>query len=119
VFLADGDQDLCDLYRLYFSRSGWRVETSGDGIECLAQLRQSTPQVLILDLQLLWGGADGLLSVMRDNAALAEIPVILTSTDTLPDAYSSLTSPPVVQALGKPFSLTVLLEAARAQLLKE
>ena len=90
-----------------------------DGLECLARLRQETPQVLVLDLQLLWGGADGLLAVMRDHPVWAEVPVILTSTDFLPDGDSSFASPPVVQALAKPFSLAELLESARAQLPKD
>lgn len=119
VFAADGDQDLNDLYRLFFMRHGWRVEVCSDGLECLARLRRETPQVLVLDLQLLWGGADGLLAVMRDHPVWSEVPVILTSTDVLPDGASSFASPPVVQALAKPFSLSQLLDSARAQLQKD
>ncbi len=110
VLVADADSDLCDLYRLFFSRHGWQVRSSGGGVECLAQLRQASPRFLILDMQLLWGGADGLLEVMRDDPELASVPVVLTSTAAFPESLSGQASPPVVQALGKPFSLTALLE---------
>src|SRR6516225_996430 len=114
VLIADADRELCDLYRRFFSRHGWQVRTSGAGLECLTQLRQCSPQLLILDLQLPWGGADGLLAVMRDDPGLARVPVILTSTGASPEALSGLVSSPVVQALWKPFSLTALLEIVRS-----
>ncbi len=110
VLIADADQELCGLYRRFFSHHGWQVRTSGGGLECLAQLRQCSPHLLMLDRQLAWGGADGVLAVMRDDPCLARIPVILTSTDASAEALSDLVSPPVVQALWKPFSMKALLE---------
>jgi CheY-like chemotaxis protein len=113
VHIADADGELRDLFRRFFSHHGWQVRASGGGVECLAQLRQASPQLLILDLALTWGGADGLLAVMRDDPGLARIPVVLTSAEASPEALSVLVSPPVVQALWKPFSLTALLEIVR------
>jgi DNA-binding NtrC family response regulator len=110
VVIADADRDQCDLYRQFFSYHSYQVHTSGGGFECLAQLRQFSPHLLILDLRLPWGGADGVLAVMRDDFCLARVPVVLTSTEASPEALSGLVSPPVVQALWKPFSLTALLE---------
>jgi DNA-binding response OmpR family regulator len=109
VLVADADTEMCDLYRRFFAYHGWQVRTSGGGFECMAQLRQFSPHLLILDLQLPWGGADGVLAVMRDEASLV-VPVILTSIEASSDAPPDLLSPPVVQALWKPFSLTNLLE---------
>ncbi|MBI3461505.1 MAG: response regulator [Planctomycetes bacterium] len=116
ILIADVDRELCELYRQFFSHHAWQVQTSGGGLECLARLRQSSPHVLILDLQLPWGGADGLLAVMRGDPSLAHIPVILTSTEAPLEGLSGLVSPPVVQALWKPFSLTALLEIVRSGL---
>jgi two-component system phosphate regulon response regulator PhoB len=116
VLIADADSDLCDLYRRFFSRHGWQVRTSAGGLECLAQLRQALPQLLILDWHLPWGGADGLLAVMRDDPGLARVPVILTSTEASPEVLPKVVSSPVVQALEKPFSLTVLLDLVRSRL---
>ncbi len=118
VFIADADPELCDLYRRFFAHHGWRVQTCEGGLECLSQLRQDTPHLLILDLELRWGGADGLLAVMRHDPRLSRVPVILTSTEASPEALSGLVSPPVVQALGKPFSLTALIGIARSGLRK-
>jgi DNA-binding NtrC family response regulator len=116
VLIADTDRDLCDLYRHFFFHHGWRVQTSGEALECLAQLRQCLPHLLILDLHLPWGGGDGLLAVMRDDSSLARVPVVLTSTEASAETISRLVSPPVVRALWKPFSLTALLDIVRSEL---
>ncbi len=65
ILLADAERDLGDLYQRSLSHHGWKVQTSGDGLECLAQLRRGSPQLLILDTRLPWGGPDGWLAVMR------------------------------------------------------
>ena len=116
VLIADVDRELCGLYRRFFSCHGWQVQTFGEALTCLTQLRQDSPQLLILDLSLPWGGADGLLAVMRDDPDLARVPVILTSAEASPKPHSGQVWPPVVQALGKPFSLTALLEIVRSGL---
>jgi len=114
VLIADADT-LCDQYRRFFSYQGWHVQTSGDGLECLAELRRFSPDVLILDLQLLWGGADGLLAVMGDDPDLAHVPVILTSTEGSAEVLSGVVSSRAVQSLRKPFSLTALLDLVRSE----
>lgn len=110
VLVADADSDLCDLYRRFFAKNGWQVQLSDGGVDCLAQLRRSPPGLLILDWQLLWGGADGVLDVMREDGRLSSIPVVLTFTNAPRETLSELTAAPVVQALEKPFSLTALLQ---------
>ena len=112
VLIADADADLSDLYRRFFSRHGWQVQLSRDALECLGKLRDGLPGFLILDLQLAWGGADGLLEMMREDPRLASVPVVLTSTTASPETFSDLTAPPVVQVLEKPFSLSALLHEA-------
>jgi len=116
VLIADVDRELCGLYRRFFSCHGWQVQTFGEALTCLTQLRQDSPQLLILDLSLPWGGADGLLAVMRDDPGLARVPVVLTSTTAYADTLFCLVSPPVVRALVKPFALTALLELMPAKL---
>jgi len=114
LHVADADRDLCDLYRRFFSYHGWQVRTSGGGLECLAQLRRFSPDLLILDEQFPWGGAERVLDVMRSEARFTHVPVILTLTGAFPDRLAGLVSPPVVQALCKPFSFTALLEIMRS-----
>ena len=39
-----------------------------------------TPEVLLLDPDLLWGGGDGVLALMVTNAVMVQIPVLLLVT---------------------------------------
>jgi DNA-binding response OmpR family regulator len=108
ILIADSDPELRELYQQFFSRHGWRSEAADGGIDCLAWLRRVLPHVLVLDAQLPWGGADGLLAVMRTDVYLHRVPVILTSLDAVRDTLP----PPVVDVMMKPFPLNELLETA-------
>lgn len=113
LVIADADPDLCDLYRLFFSNQGWHVRTCGGGLECLARLQEAAPDLLVLDRDLHWGGADGVLALMRNVPELAQMPVILTSAEPFIEAPAPPAAP-VLLTLWKPFSLSVLLDVACA-----
>jgi CheY-like chemotaxis protein len=115
LLIAEGDDTLIDLFRQYCSRCGYDVETAAGGLECLRKLRRSSCQLLVLDVDLPWGGGDGVLALMREDPRLARIPVILISTTV----RSDLVAPPVVHALRKPFLLNALLERVRSVVPKE
>ena len=71
LLIADRDAELCDVYRRFLTDRGYEVETSSDGLDCLRKLRQVTPAVLVLDLELLWGGGDGVLAWLREESLSA------------------------------------------------
>ena len=73
-----------------------------------------TPAALVLDLELRWGGGDGILAWLREENPAHGIPVILTGTAKYPQAFASFIEPPVVDYLPKPFALTALLEKVRS-----
>ncbi len=76
VLIADSDERLLDRYRLHF-REEFELATATNGVECLACLRERTPDVLVLEPQLLWGGGDGVLAVMHQVSRLAFVPVMI------------------------------------------
>jgi DNA-binding response OmpR family regulator len=114
LLLADADEYLSGLYREYLERHGYHVEAARGGLECLDKLRASPPGVLVLSLDLLWGGADGVLARMRENSDLPRVPVILLVGAGRPDGSPPHLSPPVVRLLRKPFRLGDLLESVRS-----
>ncbi len=114
LLIADRDAGLCEVFRRFLTERGYDVETSTDGLDCLVKLLQVTPAVLVLDLELLWGGGDGVLAWLREESPAPRIPVLLTATAAaLPD-MAEFNEPPVVDYLPKPFALTVLLESVRS-----
>lgn len=90
------------------------METSTDDLDFLAKLRQVTPAVLVLDLELIWGGVDGVLAWLREENSAPQIPVLLTATSAAPPVMAEFNESPVVDYLPKPFALAVLPESVRS-----
>jgi DNA-binding response OmpR family regulator len=110
MLIAEGDAELCDLYREFSTDRGYEVETSPDGLDCMTKLRQATPAVLILDLELRWGGGDGVLAWLHEEPRFLPSRIALTSTDASAQIRDSLELSPVFKMLTKPFPLSALLD---------
>jgi two-component system response regulator QseB len=107
LLIADSDADFCHVFQRLLTDQGYEVETASDGLSCLEKVRDTRPDVLLLDRGLNWGGSDGVLAWLREERATSGPAVVLTAT-----AGSPLdTSPPVVRFLPKPFLLRDLLES--------
>lgn len=80
VLMADPDVSLHSVYRDSLLREGFELTTAVTGLECIARLSERTPDVLVLDPHLPWGGGDGVLAIMGESPDFAMVPVmILTS----------------------------------------
>ena len=77
------------------------------------------PAALVLDLELRWGGGDGVLDWMRGEHPTLGVPVILTATLDYSRDFGELIEPPVVDFLPKPFTLSALLETVRYAVVRE
>ena len=113
VLVADGDAGWRDLSRRLFATLGYGVETATDGLDCLGKLQHLMPGVLVLDLALRWGGADGILAWLREEGR--EWAVVLTGDESpQPVSERFLASPRVVAYFRKPLQLSALLEVVRS-----
>jgi two-component system phosphate regulon response regulator PhoB len=114
LLIAEGEPELCEIYQRFITERGYDLETASDGLDCLAKLRRTLPAAVVLDLELQWGGGNGVLGWLREEKATSGVPVILTATAAYPlDSVRDI-EPPVVGFLHKPFSLTALLESVRS-----
>jgi CheY-like chemotaxis protein len=80
LLIAESDLELRDACRRFFAERGYDVETAADGLDCVEKLRRVSPAVLVLDRELRWGGADGVLALLREQGAQCEVSVVLTAT---------------------------------------
>lgn len=76
VLIADPDTRLLHEYEDHLTRNGFRVATASTGLECVAQLRRFTPDVLILEPDLPWGWGEGVLAMMYEEADVPLVPVM-------------------------------------------
>jgi DNA-binding response OmpR family regulator len=108
LLIADGDIELRERFEMFLSEHGYDVEIASDGLDCMEKLRQLTPSALILDHNLHWGGADGVVACLREQSGFSDVPVVLTATA---GACMHLIEPPIVSFLQKPFGLRILLDS--------
>lgn len=99
-----------------FDKTRWsiqhHVETVGDGYEALIRLGQSTPDLLITDLQML--GIDGqrMLTAINATPALAGMTIIALSGASAADAAPRARVPARIHLLPKPLRLADLKRIA-------
>jgi CheY-like chemotaxis protein len=110
VLIAGANDGDLHTYRALFSNHKYTVDTAKRAHECVAKLARSAPDALILDFDIPGGGADGVVALMRADAQLRRIPVLLTASAATRSELACLVSPPVLLALTKPISLAVLLQ---------
>ncbi|GIK84117.1 MAG: hypothetical protein BroJett025_07390 [Patescibacteria group bacterium] len=79
VLVVEDDQFLANAYKLKLTKSGFDVVIAFDGAEALQAMRESVPDVVLLDL--IMPNVDGFacLDAMQADEKLKKIPVIIAS----------------------------------------
>ncbi|MCA9969306.1 MAG: response regulator transcription factor [Anaerolineales bacterium] len=77
ILVVDDDREVVRLMRAYLEQAGYEVLVAYDGDTAVHALRRDKPDLLLLDLML--PGKDGweITRLMRADAALAAIPIIM------------------------------------------
>ncbi|HEY4712260.1 MAG TPA: response regulator transcription factor [Dehalococcoidia bacterium] len=79
VLVVDDDVKTVELVRLYLDREGYQVLTAYDGVEALRLARESSPDLIVLDLML--PDIDGL-EVCRTLRHESDVPIIMLTAKT-------------------------------------
>jgi CheY-like chemotaxis protein len=77
IVIADQDKSFLESFREFLGVRGHEVAVATEGLTCLRWLRDFRPDVVALSNNLLWGGSDGVLSVMKEDPKLRNIPVLV------------------------------------------
>jgi DNA-binding response OmpR family regulator len=79
VLIVDDDPDILDLYSRAIRQAGAEALRAGNGLQALAILRETPPDLVLLDLSM--PGMDGfeVLESMQADRATAEVPVIVVT----------------------------------------
>ena len=79
ILLVEDDQFLSLLLKNRFEKDGIAVTVAGDGEAALARMRESKPDVVLLDLILPGVSGFEVLEKMRADIELASIPTLIIS----------------------------------------
>jgi DNA-binding response OmpR family regulator len=113
VLIADPDESLLAMYRESLAREGFEVATATDGLDCMAKLRSFAPDVLVLEPAQLWGGGDGVLARMREEADVSPAKVLVLSARRDLDRLDSTAALAISEYQIKPVSPDLLVERIR------
>ena len=78
LLIADSNATLRELRRRLFVGCGFDVFTADSAVDCYRLLVHLVPDVLLMDWNLLWGGADGVLALLAESCRTPLVPVVLT-----------------------------------------
>lgn len=111
VLVVDDEPDQRFLLRRLFTRAGYEVTEAQNGSVALAAVRESPPDLLVTDMMMPVMGGVELIQRVRDEPAIAHIPILAVSGDPQLAGAADAIVP-------KPYDLHVVLAAAD-KLLKE
>ncbi|WP_287129334.1 response regulator transcription factor [Candidatus Cyanaurora vandensis] len=114
ILLVEDDVKLARFIELELASEGYQVRVTYDGIAGLTALRESPPDLVIMD----WGlpGVSGLEICRRLRATGNQLPIILlTARDEVTDRVTGLDAG-ADDYLSKPFSIEELLARIRVRL---
>jgi CheY-like chemotaxis protein len=113
VLLVEDHQSSADGYAELLAGAGYRVARAKDGYEALAKVSQEPPSVVLLDLKLPKLDGWDLLQRLKADAAMASVPIIVVTGDSLPTHHEMARSRGAVAVLSKPIVPGELLTVVR------
>lgn len=113
ILVVDDDENLRRLVAAYLEKEGYRVTEAADGRSALAEIRDSMPQLVVLDLML--PGLSGLEIAKQIRAKGATPILMLTARGSEEDVLQGFEAG-ADDYLVKPFSPKVLVARVRAVL---
>lgn len=116
ILIVDDEQDLCEILQFNLLRQGYEVETAYSAEEALPKLQANTYDLVLLDVMM--DGMNGfeMASRMKQDSALASIPIIFcTAKDTEDDTLRGFDLG-ADDYIAKPFRISEVLARVSAVL---
>jgi two-component system phosphate regulon response regulator PhoB len=109
ILIIEDDQTTQNIIRHFLEKNGFAVASAGDAEEGLRQARDKPPALIILDLMLPGMSGFQVLSRLKQDAALAPIPVVILSSLTQEDDIMKALTSGAADYITKPLSPIVLV----------
>jgi DNA-binding NtrC family response regulator len=110
VLIADRDEVLLFVYSRLLSRRGYAVKTAVSGVDCYLKIEEGSVEVLILDMDLNWGGGAGVLDLLCQLRPDRLPSAIIVIGDVSVATQLALAERVVMRCLRKPYALGQVLD---------
>ena len=112
--LIEDEPNITEAIRFLLTRDGWQVTTMADGLTAETRLRESRPDLLILDLMLPGRSGIEILTSLRADPAMADLPVMMLTAKGQGRDREAAERAGADLFMAKPFSNAEFVAAARA-----
>ncbi len=109
VLVVDDSLTVRKITTRLMNREGYRVDTAKDGVDALEKMQDIMPDVVLLDVEMPRMDGFELARVMRNDARLRHVPIIMITSRTADKHRNHAIEIGVNVYLGKPFQEAVLL----------
>jgi len=113
VLLVEDHESSADGYAQLLAGAGYRVARAKNGYEALAEVSRAAPSLVLLDLKLPKLDGWELLQRLKADAAMASIPIIVVTGDSLPTHHEMARSRGAMAVMSKPIVPGELLTMVR------
>lgn len=79
ILIADDDSTIRDLYCVELEKGGYIIKQASDGVEALEIAKQSTPDLILLDIMMPRKSGLDVLSDLKQDPNLMNIPIFILS----------------------------------------
>jgi two-component system response regulator CpxR len=93
VLVVDDDAEIREVLIHLLEQEGYTVLGAENGLQALVQLRESQPNLMLLDLMMPVMSGWEVLEALAETGELARIPVIVVSAMCAPGAQACLRKP--------------------------
>lgn len=90
VCVIDDDEDIREAYLLKLNLEGFEVVTAENGAVGLERIRETKPDIILLDLMMPVKSGLDVLKELEADAALSKIPVVVLSNIDNEDAFKEV-----------------------------
>ena len=114
ILAVDDDSDILEVLQFILEDSGYEVQTLTDGHQLMEKIRESNPDLILLDIML--GNMDGreLCKIVKKEIETQKIPVILISASHNVSKSLNQEGAPN-DFISKPFDINILLNSIKRQ----
>jgi len=116
LLIADNDVRRRGELRRFFFGSGVLVASASNGLECLTELVTLKPDVLVIAMEIPWGGGDGVIARLNDGLPIGRKPLIFVIGDAPADMLSARTGVAPCNCFSTPFRKEDLLNRISMEL---
>lgn len=104
ILAVDDEPNIVRLIQVNLERVGYQVETANNGVQALEKIRANRPDLVVSDVMMPEMDGFELLSTIRRDAALEDLPVIMLTAKTQDKDVLSGYSRGADMYLTKPFN---------------